>query len=132
MIGVEYPSDQNFVTLGISSIVNNIKHIRKLPETFRLIIAFWIYGDGMSTVAFGTWFMASQSLGMSGALLGSAVLVALVAALAGNYFWWYLTQNYPFWKPKTIIITNICLSCLVPLCKLLHLHSFTFAKGDLL
>jgi len=110
------PEGSNILRLGFVNFVKNFKQIRKYPETFRFIVAFWIYGDGMSTLAYGAFFLANQSLGMSGFLLGIAVLIVSILSAVGTYFWWYLNQNFPdFWKPKIIMITNISVCCLVPL-----------------
>ena len=88
----------------------------------------------MATLAYGTWFIASHSLAVSGAILGIAFLASMIFSLLGNqfliiiiitiklfnqikgnYFFLYLSQKYSFWKPKRIIVVCVSISCIIPI-----------------
>lgn len=102
-------------TLGFVNYIDNVRQVKKLPETFRFIIAFWITSDGMSTLAYSIWFLGSHSLAISTYMIGVAFLLSMVVSLLGNYVFLYLSNHYKFWKPTRVIIVCVCIAGILAL-----------------
>jgi UMF1 family MFS transporter len=71
------PTKTNYVWAGLKRIGRTIKHIKKLPNTFRYLIAYWILADGVAGIATMAPVFASTQLGMN-ALELAVFLVAII------------------------------------------------------
>jgi hypothetical protein len=86
--GPPMPKKDNIVKAGLKRTWVTIKKVRKLKHTFLFLAAFFFYGDGFSTIAFGAALVAtSQPLFFSPLQLGILLLESNFTALLGNFFY---------------------------------------------
>lgn len=84
---------ENIVKAGLKRTWVTIKKVRKLKHTFLFLMAFFFYGDGFSTIAFGAALVAtSNPLFFSSLQLGILLLESNFTALLGNFFYLWLSN----------------------------------------
>ena len=59
------PADKNYLTAALSELGSTFKELRRLPETFKYLIGYLFYNDGIQTV-----------ISVSGVFLGQELFVA--------------------------------------------------------
>jgi MFS transporter, UMF1 family len=58
----ELPPGKNYLSVGVSEIVDTVKHLRRLPLTARYLLAYLVYNDGIQTVVFAASAFLEQEL----------------------------------------------------------------------
>jgi MFS-type transporter involved in bile tolerance (Atg22 family) len=76
----------NIVWTGLKRIGVTIKHIRKLPNTFKYLCAYWILADGVAGISMMAPIFASTELGMDA--LELAIFLICIIVSAGTVMLW--------------------------------------------
>ena len=58
----QLPPDKSYISVGFSEIISSFKELRRLPLTFRYLIGYLIYNDGIQTVIFAASVFLEQEL----------------------------------------------------------------------
>lgn len=70
----------------LRQLAGTLTHVRRRPQLFRFLIAFWLYSDGIGTIVkMATIYGAELGFG-TGHLIGALLLVQLLAAPAAMGF----------------------------------------------
>lgn len=105
---------------------DTLRQAKKLPNTFLMLSAWFLFGDGMNLIgnigsqyanAYVVWDPIPKGLG-----LASMLLIVPVFAAAGNFWWVWVERKYGF-KAWQIVAINCVLCALVPFYGLLGLVS---------
>jgi MFS transporter, UMF1 family len=83
------PPGKNYLSAGVAEIVATFKELRRLPLTFRYLIAYLVYNDGIQTVIFASSAFLEQELFPGGNprfLLEIFLFVQFVAVLGALLF----------------------------------------------
>jgi UMF1 family MFS transporter len=79
------PPGQSYLTAGFVELVSTFKELRRLPHTFKYLIVYLIYNDGIQTVIFASSVFLEQELfrGPNPTFLLSIFLVVQFVAVLG-------------------------------------------------
>jgi UMF1 family MFS transporter len=58
----QLPPGKNYLSVGVSEILDTVKHLRRLPITARYLLAYLVYNDGIQTVVFASSAFLEQEL----------------------------------------------------------------------
>eukprot|EP00960_Hanusia_phi_P046643 757947-Hanusia_phi.AAC.4 len=92
---------------GWYSTFNSLMHAARYPETFKFLFAWFFYSDSYSTVAQIGVLLAQQQLCMPGSRLAFILIISIVFALLGNWFFLWLQQRFAVGS-KAIVTINLC------------------------
>jgi len=95
------------LTLGFRRIANVLKECRKHPNTFRFLVAFFFYSDGVSSVPaigilFGQMYMCMDTYELLGVLIINVAFSAIGCALFQGI------QNKTKWNAKSMLLLVLC------------------------
>eukprot|EP00741_Cyanophora_paradoxa_P020897 tig00021318_g20173.t1 len=104
--GPALPHGQSYIGATLRRVRNTAKEIRRLPHTLRLLVAYFVYSDGVSSIASLGSLFADEELGMKGLHLALLLIEVPLAAGIGNYFFLAVNQRLGV-PPKRVIFINI-------------------------
>lgn len=102
------PKEGEWVSLsGWVGLLHKIREIREYPETFKFLIAWFVYSDTYSTIAAMGILVLQDRLCMGGITVGILLLIVLICAAIGNYASYVLQQ---WFRMSTKHMIYLCLS----------------------
>jgi UMF1 family MFS transporter len=107
------PPGQSYLTAGFVELVSTFKELRRLPHTFKYLIVYLIYNDGIQTVIFASSVFLEQELfrGPNPTFLLSIFLVVQFVAVLGALLFERLAYLI---KTKNAILVSLFLwACVV-------------------
>ncbi|KAF9905968.1 Autophagy protein 22 [Linnemannia zychae] len=108
------PSGASYLTFGYVRIYKTVRQMRRLKTMFFYLSAWFILGDGLTSMSNMAVLVAQDQLQVSNDALIIAVLIQYVFAAVSMSFWIWL-QNSRGVKPMTVVIVNTCLFGLLPI-----------------
>jgi UMF1 family MFS transporter len=79
---------------GWISFFKKIVEVRQYPETFRFLIAWFVYSDTYNTVAAMGILILQDRLCMAGIDMGILLIIVLICAGFGNFFSWSFKEYF--------------------------------------
>jgi len=110
------PEGSHYITEGLKKLKTTLRDLRKLPNTFRFLLAYWMYSDGFSTINSSAALLATEVMSWDGTKLGIAFVAANLSAGLGNWVYFKLSQQTVFGhkvQVKHIICINTIFAMLV-------------------
>ncbi len=90
----QLPPGENYFSQGVKQIVRTLLTMyRRYPETFKFLIAYLIYNDGIQTVIVVATMFAASELGTSADVLMILILMIQFVAFFGALFFGWLAQR---------------------------------------
>ncbi|KAI8922892.1 autophagy-related protein 22-like protein [Entophlyctis helioformis] len=123
--GPPIPSGQNYLVFSIKEIGITLSKFRELPNTFKYILAFFFYGDGMSTLAQISILFSSDKLGMQGAETLFVALMFPVTSLIGNVVLLKVQSKFHV-SSKSMVIFCVYVAMIIPLYAALGFFNLPF------
>eukprot|EP00802_Teleaulax_amphioxeia_P011454 Tamp_11486.p1 GENE.Tamp_11486~~Tamp_11486.p1 ORF type:complete len:567 (+),score=61.97 Tamp_11486:193-1701(+) len=99
---------------GWASLFRKVKEVRQYPETFKFLLAWFVYSDTFNTVASMGILVLQDRLCMAGADMGLLLIIVLVCAGIGNYGSWSFQQYFRM-TTKQMIALCLCVYLLISL-----------------
>ncbi len=96
----------SYFKAGVRRTINTLKEIRRYPNLFRFLLAYFVYIDGVNTVIFFGAIFATQTLGFTMVEVITFFAIIQFAAIAGAYSFGFLTDKI---GPKKTIQTTLFL-----------------------
>ncbi|KAG0271144.1 Autophagy protein 22 [Linnemannia exigua] len=108
--GTPMPKGQNWIVYSWKKTFNTLASVRKLPEIFKFIVAWFILSDGVNTITAILFVILYRDLAFThlSALYVSALLS--ITAGVGSYGFLLIRQR---WKLSTMTMNMICLALYV-------------------
>ena len=73
------PPGKNYLTVGVSELVNAFKQVRRLPHTFRYLVGYMFFNDGVQTViALASVFLSQELFVARGLEVNQSFLIGLI------------------------------------------------------
>lgn len=108
--GAPLPEGEWLLTKGWKATAGTLAAAKKFPETFKFLVAYFLYSDSYSTCA-SVGILIFQDMMCMGAVLQTIIILeVLVIAFIGNYLALKIQQAYLL-SPKTMILGS--LSCYI-------------------
>ncbi|KAJ3281603.1 Autophagy protein 22, partial [Blyttiomyces sp. JEL0837] len=85
--GSPLPKGKNYFFYSWSKVFHTVKRAKKLPNTFLLLMAWFLLSDAMTTVGSVTILFAQNELGFASSELIVLAIGAPIVAAGGNFFW---------------------------------------------
>jgi UMF1 family MFS transporter len=118
----EKPPGVGWLKLGTSSVMATLKELRaKYPVTFRYLIAYLIFNDGIATVITVAALFAADELDTESSTLLLLVLMIQFVAVPGAVMFGRMAERI---GAKTSLILNLCVWIV------LVLYAFLFLDND--
>jgi len=92
---------------GWISFFKKIVEVRQYPETFKFLIAWFVYSDTYNTVAAMGILVLQDRLCMAGIDMGILLIIVLICAGFGNFFSWSLKG---YFRLTSKFMISACLS----------------------
>lgn len=129
--GEPLPSETNFFFFSWKSVGKTLSKLNQIPSTFYFILAFFLYGDAYSTMAYVAIVFAKQELKMTEEKLIASAIIIPFMAFVGNFTFYFIQRKLKLSVKSMLIITVICMA-LLPLYGLFSLTNLPFGlKHDL-
>lgn len=87
------PPGESYLTVGFKQLKTTVKHIRRYRDLFTLMVAFFIYNDGVVTVIYFASLYASGTLQFTSDEFGILLIVINVVAAAGAFGFGFLADK---------------------------------------
>jgi MFS-type transporter involved in bile tolerance (Atg22 family) len=107
------PPDQTYVTAGLQKLGKTMRQAKRLPNTFRFLIAFWLFSDGMYTFAIAAALFAIDVLGATALELILLYLCVLLNSALGSYLLSKFHHRFRWTTLRGMIWTTLVVVCLV-------------------
>jgi MFS transporter, UMF1 family len=101
----ELPPGESYLTVGFRQLKQTLTHIRQYRDLFTLMVAFFIYNDGVVTVIYCASLFASGTLKFSSNEFGILLIVLNVVAAAGAFLFGLLADKIG--QKRTIFISLV-------------------------
>lgn len=101
----QLPPGENYLTVGFRQLMNTIRHIRRYRDLFTLMIAFFIYNDGVVTVIYFASLFASGTLQFTADEFGYLLIVINVVAAAGAFIFGFIADKIG--QKRTVFISLV-------------------------
>ncbi|MGH9838338.1 MAG: MFS transporter [Blastocatellia bacterium] len=101
----ELPPGESYLTVGFRQLKRTLGHIRQYRDLFTLMIAFFVYNDGVVTVIYCASLFASGTLQFTSEEFGVLLIVINVVAAAGAFLFGLLADKIG--QKRTIFISLI-------------------------
>ncbi|KAJ3141964.1 Autophagy protein 22 [Physocladia obscura] len=98
------PKGTNHIIYSWSQVIKTICRAKRMPNTFLMLLAWFILSDAITTIGSTTILFATVILGIA----------APLTAGGGNYLWLYV-QRKRQWSTKKMLIILVSLSILLPI-----------------
>ncbi len=73
------PPGKNYLTVGVGELVNAFKQVRRLPHTFRYLVGYMFFNDGVQTViALASVFLSQELFVARGLEVNQSFLIGLI------------------------------------------------------
>jgi UMF1 family MFS transporter len=126
------PNSGNYIIFGWKKIMSTLGHMKRLPNTFTYILAYFLFSDSFATIGSVAILFARKNLGFSSIEIGYSLIIAPFGALTGIYFWLWVSRRFGLSTRTTLAIILMCAS-LIPIYALLgflpasrsSIHKFT-------
>jgi len=99
------PPGESYLTVGFRQLRRTLGHIRQYRDLFTLMIAFFVYNDGVVTVIYCASLYASGTLQFTSDEFGYLLIVINVVAAAGAFLFGLLADKIG--QKRTIFISLI-------------------------
>ncbi|KAJ3159691.1 Autophagy protein 22, partial [Irineochytrium annulatum] len=106
--GPPLPSGENYLFYSWKKVGKTVMRARKLPNTFLLLVAWFLLSDGLTTVGSVTILFAQNQLGFTGTQLIILAIGAPITAAGGNYLWLLFQRRFK-WSTKSMIVLLLAL-----------------------
>lgn len=111
-----------FATFGLVTSFTTLKRMRKLPQLGLFLISYFIFSDGISTLAGSASVFAQEELNMSQVQIILAIIeMSFLAVLSCAIFFWIQVRFHV--APKYILIFNLCCLGFLPVYGLISLKA---------
>ncbi|KAJ3112528.1 Autophagy protein 22 [Phlyctochytrium bullatum] len=118
--GRPLPDGENYLFYSWKRVGSTIRRARKLPNTFLLLMAWFLLSDAMTTIGSVTILFAQNELGFSGTEIIAIAAAAPITAAGGNFLWLKFQQRYR-WTTKQMLLLLVALMCGLPIYGILGL-----------
>ncbi|KAJ3237473.1 Autophagy protein 22 [Chytriomyces hyalinus] len=108
------PKGTNYVAFSWNKIFHTIKCARQMPNTFRMLLAWFMLSDAISTVGSTTILFATRNMGFTSTEILILAIVAPLTAAGGNYLWLRVQRHFDY-STKYMLMFLISLSILLPI-----------------
>jgi len=112
----EAPAGQGYVRASISELIGTLKELLKLKHTFRFLIAYLLYNDGIQTViAMSAVFLSQEIFVARGMKPDRAVLIVafMIAQAVGFVGALAFERVSHFTNAKTAILISLAIWCVI-------------------
>ena len=110
----ELPPGTFFLKASLKSIASALTHIRKLPDTKRFLFAYLFIAGGYCTIGYAAVTFATKELGITQQQSLLAVILLLIASMAGGFTFLTIQRLFKISSLKMAIVLTM-LECFVPL-----------------
>jgi len=100
------PEGQNYIKFSIMSFIGTIDKVKKLPQTARFLIAFFIFSDAMSTIPAVGILFAQREMGMATFEVTILALLVPLFAAWGIPFHSWLAKKLELSQKQMILLVN--------------------------
>ncbi|KAG0375305.1 Autophagy protein 22 [Mortierella sp. AD032] len=108
------PPKARYLTFGYIRVYKTVRQMRRLKTMFFYLSAWFILGDGLTSMTSMAILVAQDQLKVTNDQLILAVLMEYIFAAVSMSFWIWL-QNSRGVRPMTVVIVNSCLFGLIPI-----------------
>ncbi|KAJ3239000.1 Autophagy protein 22 [Chytriomyces hyalinus] len=108
------PKGTNYIAYSWKKIYHTIKRARLMPNTFRMLLAWFMLSDAISTVGSTTILFATRNMGFTSTEILVLAIVAPLTAAGGNYLWLRVQRHFDY-STKYMLMFLISLSILLPI-----------------
>ena len=128
--GQELTPGTFFLKASLKSISSALSHIRKLPDTKRFLFAYLFIAGGYGTIGYAAVTFATKELGITQQQSLIAVILLLVASMAGGFIFLTIQRIFKITSLKMAILLTM-LECLIPLYGITGIFSKKFGLRKL-
>ncbi|KAJ3059706.1 Autophagy protein 22, partial [Podochytrium sp. JEL0797] len=108
------PKGTNYITYSWKQVFKTVGRARQMPNTFLMLLAWFLLSDAMTTIGSTTILFATNELGFTSTEILTLAIVAPITAGGGNYLWLLIQRKYA--KPtKSMLLLLVSLSILLPI-----------------
>ncbi|KAI8620009.1 vacuole effluxer Atg22 like-domain-containing protein [Chytriomyces sp. MP71] len=107
------PKGTNYLTYSWKQVFNSIKKARKMPNTFVMLLSWFMLSDAISTVGSTTILFATANMGFSSTEILILAIAAPLTAAGGNYLWLRVQRHFQY-TTKFMLMFLVSLSVLLP------------------
>ena len=111
--------------LKLRLVFNTLSKCKQLSNTFWFLAAYFVYSDGVSTLASVAVLFAREELEMSDQEIIILAIIVPFCALIGNLFF-VQVQHFFNWRTKNVLVFQLVVMSFVPAYALLGLFNSTF------
>ncbi|KAJ3210743.1 Autophagy protein 22 [Entophlyctis luteolus] len=115
---VSLPKGTNYITYSWKQVWGSVKKAKKMPNTFLMLLAWFVLSDGLTTVGSTTILFATNELGFSTTEILVLAIAAPLTAGGGNYLWLLVQRKWNV-STKRMLMSLLGLSILLPIYGLL-------------
>ncbi|KAJ3298608.1 Autophagy protein 22 [Rhizoclosmatium sp. JEL0117] len=108
------PKGTNYITYSWKQVFKTIGRAKKMPNTFLMLLAWFLLSDAVTTVGSTTILFATNELGFSSTEILVLAIAAPLTAGGGNYLWLVIQRRFK-WSTKAMLILLVSLSIVLPI-----------------
>ncbi|KAI9297014.1 MFS general substrate transporter [Neoconidiobolus thromboides FSU 785] len=112
--GGKIPKDQNIILFSFSELVNTMKQVKKLPNTFFYLLSWMLLSDATSSIGMVGILFSKVELGMNIKQLMFIIILVSLCGIIGIYLWLFIQRIFEL-RTKTMLIIITSLYILLPL-----------------
>ncbi|RUS15423.1 autophagy-related protein 22-like protein, partial [Endogone sp. FLAS-F59071] len=131
--GPPLPAGESYLFYSWKRVFHTISQARRLAETFKFLISWFLLSDGVNTVFYIALFYAKKEVGMTNSELIIAALIIPVCAIAGVYIFNGIQRLFHVPTKTMILVVSACY-CILPIWGLIGFLTPNFglkSKGEI-
>ena len=105
---------ESYIGLSLKQTLVTILSFKELPELGKYLGAFFIYSDGIQTIAATSSVFATIELGLNVKELTLGMIIVSLSSFISVHLWKFLLKQFSL-QPKTILMANILIMCYIPI-----------------
>ncbi|KAJ3028978.1 UNVERIFIED_CONTAM: Autophagy protein 22 [Siphonaria sp. JEL0065] len=108
------PAGTNYITYSWKQVFKTVGRAKKMPNTFLMLLAWFLLSDAMTTIGSTTILFATNELGFTSTEILVLGIAAPLTAGGGNYLWLLIQRKFKY-TTKRMLIMLISLSIILPI-----------------
>jgi MFS-type transporter involved in bile tolerance (Atg22 family) len=104
--GPSLPKGSNYLTIGWKQVWLALKEIRRLPQTFIYLIAFFLLADGLNTTGTLIGTIQNQLVSFSFLEITYLGLSQAACSIASTFGFWYIQKYFGLKTKHMFMVTN--------------------------
>ncbi|KAJ3082920.1 Autophagy protein 22 [Rhizoclosmatium hyalinum] len=108
------PKGTNYITYSWKQVFKTIGRAKQMPNTFLMLLAWFLLSDAVTTVGSTTILFATNELGFSSTEILVLAIAAPLTAGGGNYLWLVIQRRFK-WSTKAMLMLLVSLSIVLPI-----------------